>query len=582
MVLSTKLSIRFLSICCLSLFSASILTACNAGSRSTQTKDNSEVLKLLYWQAPTILNPHLSNGSKDLEAARITLEPLASFNNDSELIPFLAAEIPSETNGFIAPDVKSVTWKLKEGIKWSDGTPFTAADVIFTHEFVTNPQVGAITAGIYQSISSIDAIDDYTIRINFKDVNPAWFSVFVGQEGAILPKHIFEEYNGTNAREAPANLKPVGTGAYRVVEFKPGDIVVYEPNPEFPSVDELAFKRIELKGGGDATSAARAVLQTGDADFAYNLQVESGILQQLETAGKGKVVSNLGGSMERIVVNYTDPNQATPDGERSSLKFPHPFLTDTKVRQALSLSVDRDTIAQQLYGATGQSTANFLIAPSEYVSPNTSYEFNLNKAATLLDEAGWQDTNGNGTRDKNGVEMKVLFQTSVNPLRQKTQEVIKQAWQSLGIGVELKSIDASIFFSSDPASNDTVEHLYADLQMFTRTINNPDPVSYMKTYTCREIPQKDNNWVGTNSARYCNPEYDRLWQQSRVELNPDKRKQIFIKMNDLLVNNAVVIPLIHRADVVGVSNKLLGVDLTPWDTRTWNIMDWQRPEDSQQ
>ena len=576
-MLSQKSLIQFLSTVCLPLLSASVFVACNSESESFQTKSNSEVLKLLYWQAPTILNPHLSNGSKDVEASRITLEPLASFNNKGELIPFLAAEIPTRENGALSADGKSVTWMLKEGLKWSDGVPFTAADVIFTYQYLTNSQVGAVTAGIYESISSIEAIDDYTIRINFKDVNPAWFSVFVGREGTILPKHIFEEYNGANAREAPANLKPVGTGAYRVVEFKPGDIVVYEPNPEFPSVEELAFKRIELKGGGDATSAARAVLQTGDADFAYNLQVEAPVLKQLEAAGKGKVVFNLGGLMERIVINHTDPNKTTPEGERSSLKFPHPFLKDTKVRRALSLAVDRDIISKQLYGVTGQATANFLVAPPEYVSPNTSYEFNLDKASALLDEAGWQDTNGNGIRDKNGVEMKVLFQTSVNPLRQKTQEVIKQAWQSLGMGVELKSIDASIFFSSDPASNDTVEHFYADLQMFTREITNPDPLSYMQTYTCREIPQKANNWTGDNPARYCNPEYDKLWQQSQTELDPEKRQQIFIKMNDLLVNNAVVIPLIHRADVVGVSNNLTGVDLTPWDTRTWNIMDWQRP-----
>ena len=574
----TKFPARFFSVFLLFFPSLFLFAACDSVDQSPTAQSNSDVLKLLYWQAPTILNPHLSNGSKDLEAARITLEPLASFNNDGELIPFLAAEVPTSENGLIAADGKSVTWKLKEGMKWSDGTPFTAADVIFTHQFVTNPEVGAVTTGIYESIASIEALDDYTIQINFKDVNPAWFSVFVGQTGTILPKHIFEDYNGANSREAPANLKPVGTGAYRVVEFKPGDIVVYEPNPEFPGVNELAFQRIELKGGGDATSAARAVLQTGDADFAYNLQVEAPILRQLEAAGKGKVESNLGGSMERIVINQTDPNRATPEGERSSLKFPHPFLTDPKIRQALSFSVDRDTIAQQLYGVTGKATANFLVAPSEYVSPHTSYEFNLDKASALLNEAGWQDTNGNGIRDKNGVEMNVLFQTSVNPLRQKTQAVIKQAWQSLGIGVELKSIDPSIFFSSDPASNDTVEHLYADLQMFTREITNPDPLNYLQTYTCQEIPQKANNWIGDNSARYCNPEYDRLWQQSQSELDSAKRQQIFIQMNDLLINETAVIPLIHRADVVGVSNNLIGVNLTPWDTRTWNIMEWQRPQ----
>ena len=568
----------FLPLIGLSLTSTLLFSACNPQSTSSTSSnlDHQEVLKLLYWQAPTILNPHLSTGSKDLEASRITLEPLASFDNNGELVLFLASEEPTEENGGIAADGKSVTWKLKQDIKWSDGTPLTAADVVFTYEFISNSDVGAVTAGTYEVVESVEAIDDYTIKVNFQEVNPAWFLVFVGAEGMILPKHLYEGFNGINSREAPSNIMPVGTGPYRVIEFKPGDVVVYEPNPFFRKADSLGFKRIELKGGGDATSAARAVLQTGEADFAYNLQVEAPILKELEAAGKGKVVSNLGASMERILINQTDPKQETAEGERSSLQFPHPFWTDKRVRQALSLAIDRDTVATQLYGVTGKATGNFLIAPQQYVSPNTSYDFNLEKAATLLEEAGWRDTNGDGIRDKNGVEMQIVFQTSVNPLRQKTQEIIKQALQSLGIWVELKSIDASIFFSSDPANNDTLEHFYADLQMFTREIANPDPSSYMRTYTCDEIPQKANNWVGQNSARYCNPDYDKLWVQSAKELDSQKRQALFIQMNDLLVNDAVVIPLIHRANVIGVSNKLAGVDLTAWDVRVWNIMDWQR------
>jgi peptide/nickel transport system substrate-binding protein len=576
-VTSTRNLVRFLAIFCLSLFSVVSFTACSNQTKTPTTKGNPEVLKLLYWQAPTILNPHLSNGSKDIEASRITLEPLASFNNNGELIPILAAEIPTKENGGIAPDGKSVTWKLKQGVKWSDGTPFTAQDVVFTHQFITNPQVASITAGTYKAIKNVEAIDDYTVKVNFKDINPAWFLVFVGGfEGTILPKHIYERFNGANAREAPANLIPIGTGAYRVVQFKPGDVVVYEPNPEFRQAEQLSFKRIELKGGGDATSAARAVLQTGDADFAYNLQVEAPILQQLEAAEKGKVVANLGGSMERIILNHSDPNKATAEGERSNVQFPHPFFRDLKIRQAFNLAIDRDIITKQLYGFTGKATANVLVAPPQYVSPHTTYEFNLNKAATLLDQAGWKDSNGNGIRDKNGVEMEVVFQTSVNPLRQKTQEIVKQSLQSLGIGVELKTIDPSIFFSSDPASNDTLEHFYADMQMFTREISNPDPGSYMQGYTCPEIPQKANNWSGNNDLRYCNPDYDALWQKSTTELNSEKRKQLFIQMNDLLIKEAVTIPLIHRADVIGVSNRLTGIDLTAWDTRTWNIKEWKK------
>jgi peptide/nickel transport system substrate-binding protein len=557
------------------------IAACNPTSSENQPPAiqpaNSDTLKLLYWQAPTILNPHLSTGFKDSEASRITLEPLASFDKEGKMVPFLAAEIPSTENGGVAKDGKSVTWKLKPNLKWSDGTPFTAADVVFTYEFITTKAVGATTAGPYETIATVEAIDPQTVKVTFKEPNPAWFAVFVGTEGMILPKHQFAEYKGANAREAPANLRPVGTGPYRAIEFKPGDVVVYEANPEFREADKLGFKRVELKGGGDAASAARAVLRTGDADFAYNLQLEAPVLKELESAGKGKVVSIPNALVERIVINQTDPNQTTAEGERSSLKFPHPFLREEKVRQGLNLAINRDAIAQQLYGTTGNATANFLVAPTQFASPNTRYEFNPEKAAALLEEAGWKDTNGNGTRDKNGVEMKILFQTSVNPVRQKTQEIVKQTFQKIGVGVELKSIDASIFFSGDPANKDTTERFEADLQMFSTGNTNPDPgSSYLKTYTCGEIPQKANNWAGDNVSRYCNPEYDALWQQAMKELDPQKRQALMIQMNDLLVNRVIVIPLVHRRETAGLSNAIAGFDLTPWDLNTWKIAQWAR------
>ncbi len=564
-----------------SLISLLGLTACsgtqtsNTGQSPTTT-DDTTLLKLLYWQAPTILNPHLSTGFKDWEASRITLEPLATFNENSELIPILAAEIPSVENGGVAEDGLSVMWKLKSDVLWSDGEPFTAEDVAFTFEWASNPDTGATSLGIFEGVESVEIVDDFTVQVIFKDVTPAWFNVFVGSESLILPQHHFEEYQGTEARTAPANLMPVGTGAYRVVEFKPGDVVVYEKNPNYREADSVGFERIELKGGGDATSAARAVLQTGDADFAYNLQVESKILDELSQGGQGEVVASFGSLGERIIVNFTDPNQETAEGERSSIEFPHPFLTDIKVREAIATAIDRDTIAEQLYGITGKPSANFIVNPPELVSPNTSYEFNLEKANTLLDEAGWVDSNGDGTRDKDGVEMNMVFQTSVNPLRQKTQAIAKQNLREIGIDLELKSIDASVFFSGDPANADTTERFVADLQMFTTGNTNPDPMPYLKRYTCDQMPTMANNWTGDNYARYCNPEYDALWAETNKELDSEKRQAAIIEMNDLLVNNVVVIPLVHRAETAGVSNSLSGVSLTPWDMNTWNIAEWKK------
>ncbi|WP_413167200.1 peptide ABC transporter substrate-binding protein [Capilliphycus salinus ALCB114379] len=562
-VLSVALSVTF--------------AACSPQTTQNQTSTgDTDTLRLLYWQAPTILNPHLATGFKDFDAARIVYEPLASYDQNDQLIPFLAAEIPTVENGGIAKDGKSVTWKLKQDVKWADGEPFTAEDVVFTYQFITNPDVASASIEYYSTIEKVEALDNHTVKITFKDVNPGWAVPFTGQNGMILPEHIFAEYNGANIREAPANQKPIGTGPYQVVEFKPGDIIIYEPNSNYWDEGKPYFERIELKGGGDAVSAARAVLQTGDADYAYNLQVEANILKQLEGAGKGKVVANFGPYVERIMINFTDPNKATAEGERSSVEFPHPFFSDKKVRQAFNLAVDRDTISNQLYGPTGRPTPQLLVAPQTYQSDKISSEFNLEKAASLLDEAGWKDSNNNGIRDKNGVEMQVVFQTSVNPVRQKTQEIVKQALESIGVGVELKSIDASVFFSGDPANTDTLNHFYADLQMFNTGNDSPDPQAHMKWWTCEEIAQKSNNWQKPNYARYCNPEYDQLWQQASTELDPQKRAELFRKMDELLQADFAVIPLVDRANTQGVSNRLSGVQPSPWDANTWDIKNWQR------
>jgi peptide/nickel transport system substrate-binding protein len=554
--------------------------ACTPQTTQNQaTPGDTDRLRLLYWQAPTILNPHLATGFKDFDAARIVYEPLASYDKNDQLIPFLAAEIPTVENGGIAKDGKSVTWKLKQNVKWADGEPLTAEDVVFTYQFITNPDVASASIEYYSTIEKVEAVDNYTVKITFKDVNPGWAVPFTGQNGMILPKHIFAEYNGANIREAPANQKPIGTGPYHVVEFKAGDIIIYEPNPNYWDTGKPYFKRVELKGGGDAVSAARAVLQTGDADYAYNLQVEGNILKQLEAAGKGKVVANFGPYVERIMLNFTNPNQATAEGERSSIQFPHPFFTDKKVRQAFNLAIDRDTISNQLYGPTGRPTAQILVAPQRYKSDKISYEFNLEKAAALLDEAGWKDSNANGIRDKNGVEMQVVFQTSVNPVRQKTQEIVKQGLESIGVKVELKSIDASVFFSGDPANTDTLNHFYADLQMLNTGNDSPDPQAHMKWWTCEEITQKANNWQKSNYARYCNPEYDKLWQQATTELNPQKRAELFQKMDELLSTDVAILPIVDRANTQGVSNRLTGVEPSPWDANTWDIKNWQRSSD---
>jgi peptide/nickel transport system substrate-binding protein len=546
-----------------------------------------DTLRLLYWQAPTIVNPHLSVGTKDLSASRIAYEPLASFNAEGRLIPFLAAEIPSLENGGVAPDGRSVTWKLKQDVKWSDGEPFTADDVLFTYEYITNPEVRATSVATYDVVESVEVIDDHTVRVNFEDTNPAWSLPFVGVQGMIIPRHIFEGYAGPNALDAPANLVPVGTGPYRGVEFKTEDLliigddavstikIIYEPNPFFREADKPFFSRVELQGGGgDAVVAAQAV-QDGLVDFAWNVQVGDETVAQMESTGQGKALFLFGAWVERIMINFTDPNQETADGERSSVEYPHPFFSDKAVRQALAYAIERDAIVE-LYGRGGRPTSNLLVSPTSYESPNTAAEFNLEKAAALLDETGWTDTDGDGIRDKKGRKLSIVFQTSINPVRQQTQEIVKEALESIGVEVELKNIDSSIFFGPVEDNTGTRRHFYADLEEFAYSNKGPDPDAYMKAWTCDEIAQKANDWSLANWGRYCNPAYDALYQQSTTEMDPERRRQLFIQMNDMLIEDVALVPLVHLGDITGINNTLDGLDLTPWDLEVWNIKDWRR------
>ncbi len=550
-------------------------------------RGNGGTLKILYWQAPTILNPHLTTGAKDWAASRVTYEPLASYDKDGTLIPFLAQEIPSLTNGGVAADGRSVTWKLRRDVKWSDGQPFTAKDVLFTYQFISDSTSGATTTASYDAVKNVEAPDDYTVKVNFKDVNPAWSLPFVGTMGMILPEHAFEGYVGAKRRDAPVNQMPIGTGPYRVTQFKTQEvlflgsqlietnIIVFEPNPFFREPDKPFFGRVEVRGGGTVDEAAREVLQTGDVDFAYNLQLDAETLDKLQVEGQGHLLSSFGFFVERIAMNQTDPNRTTEDGERSSVKFPHFFLTNKTVRQAFDLAIDRQAIAK-LYGATGRLTTNILVSPATYQSQNTKYAYDPGKAATLLEQEGWRDANGDGVREKDGVKLSVAFQTAVNPVRQQTQDIVKKNLEAIGVEVSLKIIDSSIFFGSDQTNPNTRLRFSADMEEYQTGNRSPDPGAYMKWWTCDEIVQKANNWSGNNVERWCNPAYDALYKQSTTEMDPAKRRLMFIQMNDMVVNELIEIPLIHRADVAGVNDTLEGVEFTPWDAELWNIKDWRR------
>jgi peptide/nickel transport system substrate-binding protein len=531
-------------------------------------------LKMLFWQSPTLLNPHFAVGTKDQEGSRIFYEPLAAWDPDGNLAPVLAAEIPDIENGGVAPDGMSVTWKLKKDVQWHDGRPFTADDVVFNWEYAADPATAATTIGSYQDVKA-EKLDPLTVRLRFAKPTPFWADAFVGQRGMIVPMHLFEPYKGANSRQAPVNLKPVGTGPYRFVDFKPGDLVKGERNPAYHMPNRPYFDTIEMKGGGDAVSAARAVIQTGEYDYAWNLQVEDEILLKLEGGGnaRGRVEIVQGGNIEHIQLNTADP-WIEVDGERSSAKTKHPLFADPAVRQALALLVDRASVQAHIYGRTGVATGNIVNNPPRFVSQSTHWEFNVDKANQLLEEAGWK-RGSDGIRAKDGKKLKLLYQTSINAPRQKTQAIVKQACQKAGIEVELKSVTPSVYFSSDVANPDTYTKFYADMQMYTTTMGEPDPGVFMRQFLSSEIAAKDNKWQGRNITRWRNDEYDNAYRAAEGELDPAKRAALFIAMNDLVVGERVVIPVVYRPAVSAMSHQLRAT-LSGWDNVLWDLKNWYR------
>jgi peptide/nickel transport system substrate-binding protein len=536
-------------------------------------------VNILYWQAVSIMNPFLSNGTKDIEAASLVLEPLARFDETGQIVPYLAEEIPTLENGGISEDLTTITWTLKEGLLWSDGTPVTAADAVFTWEYCTHPEGGCAQQPNFGDVASVEAVDDRTIKITFGVAKPYPYGPLVGGQSPILNAAQFADCLGARAPECTdANFMPIGTGPFVVSDFKANDVVTLEANPNFRDPAKPAFHTVVLKGGGDAASAARSVLETGEFDYGWNVQVEPEILAAMAAAGRGEVISSFGTLVERIHVNQTDPDPALGD-TRSTAEHPHPFLTDVNVVKALSLAIDREILVETGYGASGQVTCNLVPAPDYNASTNNDWckTQDIEEANRLLDEAGFV-RGGDGIREKDGVRLSVLYQTSTNSVRQAAQALIKQWWEEIGVETELRNIDAGVFFGADPGSPDTLQKFYADVQMYANNFDGTDPEKYLGDWVCSQFPRPESQWQGGNTSRYCDPEFDALLAEMGKTAGQDARADMAIQLNDMIVNSASYIPLIHRGRVSVKSNTLGGVLLNSWDSELWNVADWYRAE----
>ncbi|MGI3170821.1 peptide ABC transporter substrate-binding protein [Pseudooceanicola sp. C21-150M6] len=535
-------------------------------------------VNVIYWQAPSILNPYLSGGTKDIESSSIVIEPLGRFDQDGNMVAFLAEEIPTIENGGVTEDLKTITWKLKEGLTWSDGSPVTSADVKFTADYCMHPEGGCAQLSKFEGVSEIETPDDLTIVVHFSEPKPNPYGPFMGGQSPILQAAQFAECLGARAPECTeANFGPIGTGPFVVDEFKPNDVISLSANPNYRDPAKPAFATMTFKGGGDAAAAGRAVLETGEFDYAWNLQLAPEVIEKMAAAGKGTAVSAFGTLVERIEMNMTDPSPSLPEGERSTEAHPHPILSDVNVRKALSMAIDRELLVEIGYGQAGRPTCNLVPAPEIYASDNTDcMTQDIEGAKALLEEAGWT-VGADGIREKDGMKFKLLYQTSTNAVRQDFQALIKQWWQEIGVETELRNVSGSVFFGGDPGSPDTFQKFYADVEMYANNFDGTDPEAYLAAYTCEKAPKPSSQWQGTNINRYCDPEYDALVAELGKTGEIEKRAELAKKLNDMLTKDSyTIVPLVDRGRVSAHSNSLGGVVLNTWDSELWNVADWYR------
>ncbi len=544
-----------------------------------QTRGAGGDLNIIQWQAPTLLSPHVSTGVKDFLGAVPVIEPLIHYLSDSSMVPNLLSKMPSQADGDLADDLTWVTLSLMPDVTWSDGTPFTTADVAFTIDWVKNPDNASVNIGVFETIDSTEIVDDVTITVKFSAPNPFWFTPFAGTStGFVYPKHVLEVEGGHDAFLSA----PIGTGPYVVESFTPNDQAVYVPHAAYREANKPFFSRVTVKGGGDAAAAARAVVQTGEYDFAWNLQVEPDVLNgMVADDNPGVLMPYPGVAVERINFNFSDPNTEV-DGQRSEMNTPHPYLSDPAVRSAITTAVNRQQIADNFYGNGQPVAVNILNGDPRTDSPNTAFNFDPDAAAAMLEEAGW--VLDGSVRKKDGVALEMVYATSVNPVRQKTQAVVKANLEAIGFKVELEQIDAGIYFDGAEGNEQNINHFYWDVNMYQSVPSTPRPLSFFEAWWSGvdndNIAQASNKWNGSNTARYKNPDFDAVWEAARTETDPEALADLFIEMNDIVITDNVILPLVVVGSPRGASKRLRAenIMLAAYSYDYWNIANWNLAE----
>lgn len=512
---------------------------------------------MAIWQEPENLNWELGTQTVLSDIADFWAEGLLSTNEKGEWFPVLATEVPTTQNGGVSADGKTITYRLRKGVKWQDGNDFTCADLQFTLQVIKSPNSGALHTALFQNVDSVDCPDPNTAVIKFKEFFASWLTLFNGNYQA----YIFPKNAGAPAdlKTWPYNRKPIGTGPFQVTEFVAGDHITLVKNPNYwqpgkPYLDKVIIRIVP------SSDVAIQLMKSGEADIMWNnTEADLPTLAKIDTV---KVFSALQPGGERLILNLVKP------GDPADNKTPHPILGDLNVRQAIAYGIDKQTIIDKLLYGKALPGSSELNADPFNCTNIKAYPYDAAKAASLLDAAGWK-VGSDGIRTKDGVRLRLKYQTTTgNKLREDSQVLIIENMKKIGVEFFVENQPSSLLLGSWSVASPRKRGNY-DILMYT-TNASIDPHNQMYTYfDSKSIPSPDNQG-GINYSRWNDPQTDQLIEKAGSIPDWAQRKDLYCQAAQRVVDGASHIYLYQRYKLHSFNVRVQGWIPTPWLGPAWN------------
>ncbi len=446
----------------------------------------------------TSLNPMFVQELVESRMASMTMAWFVKYDHDNKPIPELLTVIPTKANGGISPDGKTVTFHLRKGVKWSDGAPFDADDVVFTTNTILDPKTQILSRDGWDKIVKTDEPDKFTVVYHLSQAYSPFSTSFNSSAAgpSVLPKHLLE--HSANINTDPYNSLPVGIGPFRYVEWRRGDRIILEANPNyFRGMPKL--KRVEYHIVPSRDTLALQ-LQTGEVDLWPN-------------------VSRAYYPRLKALPNLTVTRQPSYGYNHMDFNLAHPIMADLRVRQALALALDRETIKEKIGHGLGIIQDGTWSQASPFFDPTIkTTPFDLAKANALLDAAGWKRGTGD-YREKNGQQLTVeLASNTGSPDTDATIELIRGWWKSIGVDLERKNYDPSLLFAQ-PQNGGILYTGKFDVVVFAWYPNSVGDMSQI--YGC-----KNRAPHGQNILQWCDPVAEAAMQKFLVTYDPDEQKRL--------------------------------------------------------